>query len=88
MDIKVRNKVAEIQQELEQDEQRISLADPIAKMMLVAMAHQSCEIERRMDQTVDRLAERFCDEVMHRSSLQAQPAMTVLAIGNGHENMP
>ena len=88
MDIKVRNKVAEIQQELEQDEQRISLADPIAKMMLVAMAHQSCEIERRMDQTVDRLAERFCDEVMHRGSLQAQPAVTVLAIGNGHENMP
>ena len=42
MDIKVRNKVAEIQQALEQDEQRISLSDPIAKMMLVAMAHQSC----------------------------------------------
>lgn len=88
MDIKVRNKVAEIQQALEQDEQRISLSDPIAKMMLVAMAHQSCEIERRMDQTVSKLAERFCDQVMQRSSLQAQPAVTVLGIGNGHETAP
>ena len=39
MDIKVRNKVVEIQQTLEQEEQRISLSDPVAKMMLVAVAH-------------------------------------------------
>lgn len=31
MDVKVRNKVAEIQRVLEQDEQRISLSDPVAK---------------------------------------------------------
>lgn len=43
MDVKVRNKVAEIQRVLEQDEQRISLSDPVAKMMLVALAYQSCE---------------------------------------------
>lgn len=88
MDIKVRNKVAEIQQVLESEEQRISLSDPVAKMLLVAMAHQSCEIERKMDQTVSRLAERFCDEVLQRSNLQAQPAVTVVSIGNGHECAP
>lgn len=88
MDIKVRNKVAEIQRALEQDEQRISLSDPVAKMMLVAMAYQSCEIERKMEQTVSRLAERFCDEVLQRSSLIAQPAVSVVNIGNGRECVP
>lgn len=88
MDIKVRNKVAEIQRALEQDEQRISLSDPVAKMMLVAMAHQSCEIERKMDQTVTRLSEQFCDQVLQRSNLQAQPAVSVVNIGNGREYTP
>ncbi|WP_106830229.1 hypothetical protein [Parabacteroides pacaensis] len=88
MDIKVRNKVAEIQQALERDEQRISLSDPVAKMMLVAMAHQSCEIERQMDQTVSKLAERFCNQVLQRSYLQAQPAVAVVSIGNGCECAP
>ena len=88
MDIKVRNKVAELQRTLEQDEQRISLSDPVAKMMLVAMSHQSCEIERKMDQTVARLSEQFCDQVLLRSNLQAQPAVSVVNIGNGREYAP
>ena len=88
MDIKVRNKVAELQRALEHDEQRISLSDPVAKMMLVAMAHQSCEIERKMDQTVARLSEQFCDQVLQRSNLQAQPAVSVVNIGNGREYAP
>ena len=88
MDIKVRNKVTEIQHSLEQDEQRISLSDPVAKMMLVALAHQSCEIERKMDQTVARLSEKFCDQILQRSNLQAQPAISVVSIGNGGEYAP
>lgn len=88
MDIKVKNKVAELQRALEQNEQRISLSDPVAKMMLVAMAHQSCEIERKMDQTVARLSEQFCDQVLQRSNLQAQPAVSVVNIGNGRECAP
>ncbi len=88
MDIKVRNKVTEIQQVLEQEEQRISLSDPVAKMMLVAMAHQSCELEHKMNQTVSRLAERFCSEVLERSNLLAQPAVTVVKVGNGREYAP
>lgn len=88
MDIKVKNKVAELQRALELDEQRISLSDPVAKMMLVAMAHQSCEIERKMDQTVARLSEQFCDQVLQRSNLQAQPAVSVVNIGNGREYAP
>ena len=85
MDIKVRNKVAELQRILEQEEQRISLSDPVAKMMLVAMAHQSCEIENKMDQTVSKLSEQFCDQVLQRCNFQAQPAVAVVSIGNGRE---
>ena len=88
MDRNVRNKVAELQKALEQDEQRISLSDPVAKMMLVAMAHQSCEIERKMGQTVERLSELFCNQVLQRSNLQAQPAVSVVNIGNGREYTP
>ena len=88
MDIKVRNKVAELQRAMEHEEQRISMSDPIAKMMLVAMAHQSCEIERKMDQTVARLSEQFCNQVLQKSNLQAQPAVSVVSIGNGREYVP
>lgn len=88
MDVKVRNKVAEIQQILEQEEQRISLSDPVAKMMLVAMAHQSCEIEKKIDYSIARLSEKFCDQVLQRSNLQAQPAVSVVNVGNGREYTP
>ena len=88
MDVRVRNKVAQLQQELELEEQQISLSDPVAKMMLVAMAHQSCELERKMNQTVARLAEQFSNQVLQSSQFRAQPAVTVLSIGNGNETVP
>ena len=88
MDVRVRNKVAQLQQELELEEQQISLSDPVAKMMLVAMAHQSCELERKMNQTVARLAEQFSNQVLQSSQFRAQPAVTVLSIGNGNETIP
>ena len=88
MDIKVRNKVAELQQSLEQEEQRISLADPVAKMMLVAMAHQSCEIERRIDETSAKLAKKFSEEILLHTNIQALPAIAIAHIGDGAETMP
>ena len=88
MDVKVKQRVAEMQQALGKDEQHLSLADPIAKMMLVAMAHQSCELERKMEQTVDRLAVRFTGEMLQSAGMMALPAITVAQIGNGPEPMP
>lgn len=86
MDARVRQRVTDMQQALGGDEQHLSLADPIAKMMLVAMAHQSCEIERKIDQTVDRLAVRFAGEMLQSAGMMAQPAVTVAHVGNGREN--
>lgn len=88
MDVKVRNRVAEIQQALEQEEQRISHADPVAKMMLVALAHQTCELERKIDESEARLARKFSDEVLLHANIQASPAITIVHIENGSETMP
>lgn len=88
MDESVRRKVQEIQKTLEGEELRISKSDPVAKMMLVALAHQADEIERKMDSSIDRLANRFANEVLMNSPYSPQPAISLLKIGNGKEYTP
>ena len=88
MDESVRRKVREIQKALEGEELRISKSDPVAKMMLVALAHQADEIERKMDSSIDRLANRFANEVLMNSPYSPQPAISLLKIGNGKEYTP
>lgn len=88
MDESVRRKVQEIQKALEGEELRISKSDPIAKMMLVALAHQADEIERKMDSSIDRLANRFANEVLMNSPYRPQPAVSLLKIENGKEYTP
>ncbi len=88
MDESVRKRVAEIQRALEDEELRISMSDPVAKMMLVALAHQADEIERKMDMSIDRLAGRFANEILMNSPYSPQPAISLLKIGNGKEYSP
>ena len=88
MDIKIQNKVAEILRFLEDEEQHLSLSDPVAKMMLVAQAYLASGLESKMDQTVTRLAEHFGNKVLSGDSIRALPALAVAAVGNGNENMP
>lgn len=88
MDESVRRKVQEMQKALEGEELRISKSDPVAKMMLVALAHQADEIERKMDSSIDRLANRFANEVLMNSPYSPQPAISLLKIGNGKEYTP
>lgn len=88
MDATIKNKIAEIQKALEQEELRTSEADPIAKMMLVALAHQAREIERKIDSSLERLSELFCDQVLQNSNLHALPAVSVVKIGNSKEYAP
>lgn len=88
MDDAVRKRVSEIQKSLEGDELRISMSDPVAKMMLVALAHQTNEIERKMNSSIDRLAKRFVNELLMNSSYGPQPAVSLLKIGNGKEYTP
>lgn len=88
MDESLRRKVQEIQKALEEEELRVSKSDPVAKMMLVALAYQADEIERKMDSSIDRLANRFAHEVLMNSPYSPQPAICLLKIENGKEYTP
>lgn len=88
MDAKIKTKIAELQKAFEQEELRISQADPIAKMLLVALAHQANQIEQKIDSSVERLSTLFCEQVILNSDLYAQPAVSVVKIGNSKEYAP
>lgn len=88
MDEAIRNRVAEIQQALEQEELCISMADPVSKMMLVALAHQANEIDRKIEGSMTRLSEKFCYQVLQNCDLRALPAVSIIKIDNGKEYSP
>lgn len=88
MDEAIRNRVAEIQQTLEQEELCISMADPVSKMMLVALAHQAYEIDRKIEGSITRLSEKFCYQVLQNCDLHALPAVSIIKIENGKEYSP
>lgn len=85
MDASVRKKVDEIMLQLDNEGLSISMADPIARMMLVALAHEAEGIERKIDSSVERLSERFVNKVLTNNGLSPQPAISLLKIGNGKE---
>lgn len=88
MDTTIKNRVAEMQQAFEQEELRISMADPVSKMMLVALAHQTNEIDRKIEDSIVRLSEKFCYQVLQNCDLRALPAVSVIKIENGKEYSP
>ena len=85
MDASVRKKVNEILQQLDSDSLAISMADPVAKMMLVALAHEADGIERHIDTVTERLSERFVNKVLTNNGMMPQPAVSLLKIDNGKE---
>lgn len=85
MDASVRKKVDEIMHQLDNEGLSISMADPIAKMMLVAIAHEADGIERNIDSSIERLSERFVNKVLTNNGLSPQPAISLLKIENGKE---
>lgn len=88
MDEAIRNRVAEMQQAFEQEELCISMADPVSKMMLVALAHQANEIDRKIESSITRLSEKFCYQVLQNCDLRALPAVSIIKIDNGKEYSP
>lgn len=85
MDASVKKKVNDILQQLDNEGLAISMADPVAKMMLVALAHEADVIERSIDSSINRLSERFVNKVLTNNGLSPQPAISLLKIGNGKE---
>lgn len=88
MDISVKKRVGNILQQLDNEGLAISMADPVAKMMLVALAHEADTIDRSIDSSVDRLSERFVNKVLSNNSLSPDPAISLFKIDNGKEYNP
>lgn len=88
MDISVKKRVNDILQQLDNDGLAISMADPVAKMMLVAVAHEADTIDRNIDKSIDRLSERFVNKILTNNGLSPLPAISLLKIDNGKEYNP
>lgn len=88
MDEAIRNRVAEMQQALEKEELCVSMADPVAKMLLVALAHQANDIDRKIEGVITRLSEKFCYQVLQNCDMRALPAVGIIKIDNGKEYSP
>lgn len=88
MDVSVKNRVNSILKQLDNEGVSISMADPIAKMMLVALAHEADVIESNINSSIDRLSDQFVNKVLTNNGLAPQPAVSLLKIGNGKEYSP
>ena len=52
--------------------------DPVAKMMLVALIHETRKIHDNIDSVPQRIVERFCTEFIPRQMVEAMPAICLI----------
>lgn len=55
------------------------LMDPIAKMMLVALLHETQKIHDYIDNIDQKLIDRFCEDFIPRQQTEAMPAIALVA---------
>ena len=53
--------------------------DPVAKMMLTALLHESQKIRDYIDSTPQKIVERYCSDFIPYEKVGAMPALTLLA---------
>ena len=54
------------------------LMDPIAKMMLVALLHESKKIKGYIDGIDEKITDKFCETFIPRKQVEAMPALSLL----------
>lgn len=82
MDIEIQRKISESIEYLKKistDNIEAQLMDPIARMMLVALLHESKKIEDYMDSIGDKLIDHFCEDFIPRKEISAMPAIALVA---------
>lgn len=90
MDIELQRKVNEAMTELNRlsvenfDYQHL---DPVAKMMLVALLHETQKIENEFERLQDNITEHFCEHFIPRREVLAMPAVAVVAPKRGVANV-
>ena len=81
MDIELEKKIndtVDYLKEISNDNLDFRLMDPIAKMMLVSLLHESQKIKDYIDGIEDKIIERFCENFIPRREVEAMPALTII----------
>ena len=72
------NAAVEYLKEISNEKLDFRLMDPIAKMMLVSLLHESQKIKDYIDGIGDKIIERFCEDFIPRREIEAMPALSVI----------
>ena len=72
------NAAVEYLKEISNEKLDFRLMDPIAKMMLVSLLHESQKIKDYVDGIGERIIERFCEDFIPRREIEAMPALSVI----------
>lgn len=72
------NAAVEYLKNISNDKLDFKLMDPIAKMMLVSLLHESQKIIDYIDGIEDKIIERFCEDFIPRREIEAMPALSVI----------
>ena len=82
MDIELERKVAELTEylkEISTDSLNYQMMDPIARMMLVALLHESQKIQDTIDSVSEKILDHFCENFIPRKNVNAMPAVALVA---------
>lgn len=82
MDIELEQKIGEAIEyikSLAEDQLELQLMDPVCKMMLVALLHESQKIQDSIDNIGQKLVDRYCEDFIPRKEIDAMPAIALVA---------
>ena len=74
------NAVVEYLKEISNDKLDFRLMDPIAKMMLVSLLHETQKIKDYIDGIGEKLIEKYCEDFIPRREIEAMPALSVIEV--------
>lgn len=82
MDIELERKIAELTEylkEISTDSLNYKMMDPIARMMLVALLHESQKVQDAIDGISEKIIDHFCENFIPRKNVNAMPAVALVA---------
>ena len=74
------NEAIEYLHKISTDQLDFKIMDPIAKMMLVALLHQSQKIKDYVDGISEKIAEKYCEDFIPRKEIEAMPSLAILDV--------
>ena len=72
------NAAVEYLKEISNEKLDFRLMDPIAKMMLVSLLHETQKIKDYVDGIGEKIVEKFCEDFIPRREIEAMPALAIV----------